>query len=418
MSQPAFPQIRYLYVVSEVYRLRSISAAAGAVHVSQPAATQSLARIEDLLGVDLFERQPKGMMPTQAGDIFAPRLVRVLEYLRRGEALARKRVAKAGGGKPRPGFHKFCSPVQMRALLAVARTGSFSQAAQELGVSQPGIHRAVRDLASLSGMALFDQTRGGVLLTAAAEAFVHHVRLAVSEFQQAVFEINEHLGQDTTRINIGTLPLSRTAILPAAIDETLRTLGDGVQINCVDARYPALLRDLRFGELDVIIGALRQPAPASDIEQEELFVDELQIVVSPRHPLAGRTRVQLEDTLGFPWIAPPRETPSGAYLFETLRIPELPDTPVRIVSSSLILLRGLLLRGDYISIASRRQVEVELQMGSLAALPIDLPGSQRAIGLTFRSGWTPTPMQSRFLDILRAKAVAPDDALLITKSNA
>lgn len=406
MSLPNLPQIRYLYVVSEVYRLHSISAAADAVHVSQPAATQSLARIEDMLGVQLFERRPKGMFPTKAGEIFEARLTRVLEYLRRGENLSRKRGAKTAAHKPKAAFHKFCSPVQIRALLAVAKTGSFSQAALELGVSQPGIHRAVRDLASLSGLTLFDQTRGGVILTNAAETFVHHVRLAVSEFQQAVFEINEYLGRDTTRINIGSLPLSRTAILPAAIDDLLAAEGNAVQVNCVDARYQSLLRELRFGELDFIIGALRFPKPANDIEQEELFLDELTVVASPVHPLALRAKVRLEDTLEYPWIAPPRETPSGAYLYETLRIPELPNSPVRIVSSSLILLRGLLSRGDYISIASKRQVEVEIQMGHLAPLPIELTDSRRAIGLTFRSGWTPTPMQKKFLDIVRTKACA------------
>ena len=399
-----FPHIRYLYVVREVYRHQRISAAAEIVHLSQPAATQSLARVEELLGAQLFTRQPKGMFPTEIGKIFEGRLNRILEHLRRGDSLARKKAARKGGDAPRSAFHKFCSPVQLRALIAIAKTGSFSQAAFELGVSQPGVHRAIRELASLSGLTLFDQTRGGVTLTAAAEVFTHQVRLAMSEFQQAVFEINEHLGRDVTRINLGSLPLSRTTILPAAIDDLLSEVGGGVQINCVDARYHALLKDLRFGELDFLLGALRPPQSSSDIEQEELFVDRLAVVVAPDHPLTKRKTVALQDTLDFPWIAPPRETPSGAYLSDRLRIQDMTNTPVRIVSSSLVLLRGLLSRGDYISIASKRQIQVEEQNGTLVQLPIDLPESERAIGFTFRTGWTPTPVQQRFLEIIRQKA--------------
>jgi DNA-binding transcriptional LysR family regulator len=400
----SLPHIRYLYVVREVFRHRRISAAAEVVHLSQPAATQSLARIEELLQVQLFERRPKGMFPTEAGAIFEQRLIRILEHLRRGDSMARKKAPRGKTEAAKKSFHKFCSPVQIRALLAIARTGNFSQAAHELSVSQPGVHRAVRELASLAGFSLFDQTRGGVVLTPAADVFVHQVRLAVSEFRQAIFEINEFLGRDVTRINLGSLPLSRSAILPAAIDELLGEVGAGVQVNCFDARYHALLRDLRFGELDFLIGALRMPSPANDVEQEELFIDHLAVVAGPDHPLAGRTGVTLEDTLKYPWIAPPREAPSGAYLFEKLRIQDLPDTPVRIVSSSLILLRGLMARGDYISIASKRQIEVEEQAGTLVQLPVDLPESGRPIGLTFRSGWTPTPIQKRFLDIVRQKA--------------
>jgi len=403
LTENAFelPHIRYLCVVREVFCHGRIGAAAEVVHLSQPAATQALARIEKILGVSLFERRPTGMIPTEAGGLFEHRLLRILEHLRRGDNLARRKAGRKEGVRKRQAFHTFCTPVQIRALLSIAETGSFSQAANALGVKQPGIHRAARDLAALAGFDLFEQTRNGVVLTAAAAAFVQQVRLAVSEFRQANFEINELMGRDVTRINIGSLPLSRATILPSAIDELIGEVGAGVQVNCVDARYDALLRDLRFGHLDFLVGALRFPTPANDIEQEELFVDQLAVVTSPHHPLTRKTQVDLQDTLEFPWIAPPKTTPSGSYLFETLRIQDLPNTPVRAVSSSLVLLRGLLARGDYVSIASVRQIEVDEQMGALVRLPIVLPNSERAIGLTFRKEWSPTPVQLRLLNIVR-----------------
>lgn len=395
------PHIRYLYVVDEVFRHKRIGSAAEAANMSQPAATQALARVEKLLGVSLFERQPRGMVPTEPGSMFQKRLSRILEQLRRGDSRARKKVARTKENVTRHAFHRLCSPVQLRALLAIAKTGSFNQAARELGVSQPGVHRAIRELASLSGLPLFEQTRGGVILSPAAEIFTHQVRLATSEFQQAVFEINEFLGQDTTTINVGSLPLSRAAILPRAIDRLFSEVGSSVQVNCFDARYLNLLRDLRFGELDVLIGALRSPAPASDVVQEELFIDELALIASPNHPLAQRSSITVEDTLDYPWIAPPKETPSGTFLFERLGIHKLSDTPVRIISSSLVLTRSLMDRGDYVSIASKRQIETDENAGNLVQLPIELAGSGRAIGLTFRKGWAATPTQNKFLNIIR-----------------
>ena len=120
----------------------------------------------------------------------------------------------------------------------------------------------------MAGFELFEQTRGGVVLTAAADVFCQQVRLVISEFRQALSEINELTGCDVTKINVGSLPLSRVTLLPAAIDELLKDIGAGVQVNCVDARYyDVLLRGLRFGELDILIGALRFPLPSQDIEQ-------------------------------------------------------------------------------------------------------------------------------------------------------
>jgi LysR family transcriptional regulator of gallate degradation len=416
MSHPEntieLPHIRDLKITQQIYKHRRIGLAAEVVHMSQPAASQGLARIENKLGVALFERSPWGMVPSYSGRHFQGRLERIFDHLGDGEREAR-RVAMRNKDTPhRREFHCFCTPVHIRALLAIANAGSYSQAAADLGVKQPGVHRAARDLTALAGFEMFKQIRGGVVLTAAAEVFARHIRLAISEYRQAIYEINELLGRDVTTINIGSLPLSRAAILPGAIHRLIRNEGPSVQVNCVDARYDALLRDLRFGRLDFLVGALRSPIPADDIEQEELFKDRLSLIAAPGHPLAQRSQITLQDTLDYPWVAPPRSTPSGAYLFETLRIHELANTPVRAVSSSLVLLRGLMAQGQYISIASTRQVQADEAMGALARLPIHLPDSERPIGLTFRKNWAATPVQKRFLNIIRQMAVASENTHL------
>lgn len=399
----AFPNVRHLYAVQEVAQLNRINLAAEKVHLSQPAVTQAVAKLESALSARLFDRRPEGMFPTEMGELFLARVARALGFLKEGERQARRRAGKTEGPGRRD-FHRLTTAVQLRALVAVARTGNFSHAARELGVSQPAVHRAAKDLERLSGMVFFDTVRRGVELTAPAEVFAHNVRLAMAEIEQGHFEMGEYLGRDSTRIRVGALPLSRSAILPAAMDALLRDSPGRVQLHCVDGPYAALLRDLRFGALDFLIGALRDPAPAEDVEQEPLFDDPLAVVAAPGHPLAGQRSVTLEQTLAHPWIAPPRETPSGSYLYEILKIPQRPDTPVRIVASSMVLVRGLMMRGDYLTIMSRRQIEVELATGALVALPCPLPGSARPIGLTFRRGWQPTPTQARFLDLVRAQA--------------
>jgi LysR family transcriptional regulator of gallate degradation len=158
-----------------------------------------------------------------------------------------------------------------------------------------------------------------------------------------------------------------------------------------------LLHRLRQGDLDLLIGALRYPAPADDITQERLFDDPLSLVVGAGHPL-------LDDTLSYPWVAPPKTTPAGSYLFDTLRIGERENTPVRVVSSSMVLLRGIMAAGPFITIISPHQASDEIARGHFVPLPVPLENSRRAIGLTFRKDWHPTPTQRAFVEFVRQAA--------------
>ncbi|MGI9378382.1 MAG: LysR family transcriptional regulator [Methyloligellaceae bacterium] len=394
------PNIRHLNALQEVARHRRVGIAAEKVHMSQPAVTQAVAKLEQTIGAQLFERRSNGMFPTQIGELFTGRTGRTLDHLKSGEQQAQK-IAERLSKTRRRNFYKLTTAAQLQSIVAIAQTGNYSHAARQLGISQPAVYRAAKELEKLSGIKLFDQIRRGVTLTPAAEIFVHHVRLAMAEIRQGFYEIEEYLGRDSTVISVGSLPLSRTSILPNAIDALLQETENKVQIRNIDGPYATLLRDLRFGDVDFIIGALRDPPPADDVIQETLFNDPLSIVVGAKHPLLKRRSPTLKDTLAYPWIAPPRSTPTGTYLYDTLKIPESQNTPVRIVSSSLILLRGLMMRKNYITIMSSKQIEVENEQGLLFPLPIELKNSARSIGLTFRMGWKPTSTQNRFIDLIR-----------------
>jgi LysR family transcriptional regulator, regulator for genes of the gallate degradation pathway len=384
----------------EVADAGGISAAAHRVHLSQPAVTQAIAGLESRFGARLLDRRPEGMFPTAEGEVLLLRVRRMFSILAQGAARA-IRLAGRRDGKPVADFQTRATAAQLRALVAIGEAGSFSLAARKLGISQPSIHRAGRDLERLSGLRLFLPGRKGIELTPQAEAFARAVKLAGAELSQGLDELTRLRGQDTTRIRVGSMPLSRTEILPSACDALLREAA-GVQIRLVDAPYGELLRELRHGDLDVLIGALRDPPPTDDVVQERLFDNTLAVMARPGHPLAGRAGLSLADTLAYPWIAPPKETPAGAYLFRTLGIGALENTPVRVVTSSMVLVRGMLARGDYLTILSPRQAAVEIAQGLMQPLDLPLPDSSRPIGLTTRADWMPTPTQARFLDLVRA----------------
>ena len=395
---PGFPNIRHIRVFLEALRAGSVSVAADRCHLSQPAATQAISRLEADLGTALLVRRSRAFAPTASGRLFAARVAAALDHLNSGARAARR--AGGDGRRGRASFDNALTAAQLRTIIAIANTGSFTVAARTLGLSQPSVHRAARGLEDIAGVAFFTATSSGVELTAAAQAFVLSAKLAQDEIRQGIEEISRELGQDRGTFIIGSLPLARTSIVPKATNAMI-TANPGVQVRVVDGRYGELLRSLREGDIDCLIGALRDPPPADDITQELLFDDPLAIVAHPRHPLAGRRNLSVDDTLDYPWVAPPRETPAGQYLYDTLRIQDRDRTPVRVVSSSLIMLRGILGEGDYVSIISRHQISVEERDGHIEPLDIALSDSSRPIGLTYRSNWRPTETQAQFIDFLR-----------------
>ncbi|MBZ0217204.1 MAG: LysR family transcriptional regulator [Fimbriimonadaceae bacterium] len=286
----------------------------------------------------------------------------------------------------------------MRALIAVSGADNFSLAAKQVGISQPSLHRAARDLERLCGVRLFEKVSQGIELTPAARILVQHAKLAFAELEQGFIEIEELKGVDSAHIVVGSMPLARVFMLPRAINR-LAALRPDVRVSVIDGPYDDLLHGLRHGDIDVLIGALRIPVPIDDVVQETLFCDPLAVAARAGHPLAGGGRVNAADLAGFPWIVPRAGTPTRDH-FEKL-FAHVDAAPSLIETSSLILMRGLLLESDRLALISAHQIRHELLQGIFVTLDVDMQGTDRPIGLTLRRDWRPTASQQLFLDSLR-----------------
>ncbi len=202
------------------------------------------------------------------------------------------------------------------------------------------------------------------------------------------------------------MPLARSALVPRALLAfAARHAAHTVEV--LDGSYESLLAALRGGRAHVLVGALRDPAPAQDVQEELLFEDPLALLVRARHPLT-RLRGQgpapaRTDLARYPWIAPRRGSPLRSH-YERL-FPGDPPASV-IECNSLEVAHALLLHSDRVMLASARPAGLELERGLLAVLPHPDGAVSRRIGLTLRRGWQPTATQAELLAQLRAEARA------------
>jgi len=157
--------LRHLALFEQVVRRGSVSAAARAANLTQPAVTQAVAHVESALGARLLERSYTGLTLTPAGRVAAPRVERALQGLREAVAGARARGEEAAAGEPLRGI----TSTQLAALLAVAEAGAFARAARRSGRARAAVHRAARQLERSLCRELFELTSVGVRPTREAE---------------------------------------------------------------------------------------------------------------------------------------------------------------------------------------------------------------------------------------------------------
>ena len=378
----ALINLRHLQAVVAIVRSGSITEASRLVSLSQPAVSQGIAKLEEQLGLPLFERAPGRIMPTEAGLLLAGRAEAALRLI------ASNRV----------------TATQVRALIALARTGSYAGAAARTKLSQPSLHRAVADLALGLGVQLVSRRGRGIVLTPRGKTIARNFALAQAELRSAQEELAGIRGREVGRISVGAMPLSRARLLPAAV-AAFHGAHPWVEIAIVEGSHADLIGPLRDGDVDFMVGALRDPPPGDDLRQSPLFVDRPVILARAGHPLAAAgDGINGADLGRFDWIVSAEGTPlrhQWQLMFEAIgRVPP----PVLIECGSVMMVRQLLVQTDFLTLLSPDQVAVELEAGWLVRIA-DAPGRiSRTIGVTTRANWRPTSLQRAFLEALEAQA--------------
>lgn len=374
--------LRHLRVFAKTYELGSLLAASRAEHITQPAVTQGIARLEGLLSAQLFARQPDGMHPTQVADVLYPRVVSALKMIRS------KRVTHT----------------QIRAFLALARHGSYVEASTATGLARPSLHRAVTDLEKALNQSLVRRRGRGLELTPTGQTASRRFNLAQGELRYGLDEVSALTRKGAGRIAIGAMPLCRARVLPHAIVR-FKAIYPDAEILIAEGSHAELVDPLRYGELDFIIGALRDPAPGPDLLQESLFEDRPVVVARQAHPLPqSHKKLRLRKMTEYQWCIPPKGVPLRDRWEAAFREKKIDVPHVSVECGSGIAIRQMLLETDMLTLMSRDQVALELEAGWLKIVGQTPATLQRTIGITVRDGWHSTRLQSAFIETLKESA--------------
>ena len=387
--------IRHLKVFESVAQLHGVRKASEECHLSQPAVTQAVAKLEKQLGVALLERRASGSYLNTFGVLFQRRIQRMFAQVE--QALIQ--LGAPLGHAPVSRIASCITRSQVRSLIAVVENGSFANAARALAVSQTSLQRAARDLERTLRTPLYLQTASGIVATPAAAEFSRKVKLALREVDRGVEEIEAARGNIGGEIVIGAMLLAGSVVLASVLNEFVGEYPNA-DIRVLNGNAEDMLRCLRCGDVDFVIGLCREPMP-HDLVNEPLAETPYVVVGRQGHPLAGRRNVTLEDLARYDWVV---GTP-GAHrrarfeaLFSGRRRPE-----ARIATCSLPTIRLLLAQSDRLTLLTSYELMYEddalvpLQFGPIEPVP--------AIGLTMRENWLPTQLQKNFLALIQKRIV-------------
>lgn len=289
---------------------------------------------------------------------------------------------------------------QVRYFNAVARHGSFSAAARALGMTQPGLTKAVRRLEASLECALFVRLPRGVALTEQGRALLRHANLLGVQLQDAREEVRALARGAVGVLRIGAGPSWLSRALPRIVAD-LTTQYPGLGFQVAGGFDGSLMGALRAGNLDLVVSALPDRCPAG-LQAIPLTTDTLSVVARRRHPLRAKGRVQPASTLAYGWVLPGRDVLLRLRLEALFRVAGLEPPEAKIESDSISFIAAVLRNSDMISFVTSQVLRSE--MGGVAPLPIPGLTMTRSAGILYRSSAGITPAMRALIEAIRKLA--------------
>ncbi|CAG9222627.1 Putative HTH-type transcriptional regulator GalR [Paraburkholderia tropica] len=395
VEQPSLWQLR---VFEAVARHENVTQASQELLRSQPATTSCLAAFESLMGVSLFERSTTGTWLAPAGVAALVRTRKILQAAQDAvsEVGSTRNVAAAVlvGGITR---------TQMRCLIAIAECGSFRAAARLLSITEASLQRAARTLEQNLGAPLYRHSASGVTTTEAGKTFARQLKTISNLIAAMTDALHAYQFPRELSVTVGVLLLDPSILIVSAIRELSAQFPDA-RVVVINGTYDQLLTKLLRGEIDFMLGVLKQPDASFDFVESPLYHERYCVVARRDHPLARETVVTADALRNYQWIVPPRSSPrreAYEYVFSDGATPF-----ASIETYSLSTIRITLFDSDMLTVLSWTEVLSERRFGLLAPLMIDVPWDGPVVGITARRDWQPNDVQETFLRSVRRNALA------------
>lgn len=180
---------------------------------------------------------------------------------------------------------------ELAIAVAVLEEQHVRRAAERLNVPQPTVSVVMQRLGNAIGAPLVQPWGRGIVATEAGRAFLPAAREALNKLSAARQDLEEVIDPDRGRVALGFVHSSGPQDVPRLLDAFLAACPD-ISFTLRQGGAPAMLDQMRRGDLDVVVVA---PMPPADNRQESVVLakERLFLVVADGHKFANRASIHL-----------------------------------------------------------------------------------------------------------------------------
>ena len=256
---------------------------------------------------------------------------------------------------------------QLATFQVVAKHCSYVRAAEELHFSQPAVSAQIRQLEETLGVKLFEQIGRRTHLTQAGDELYHYSQKIFAVIDEALETMEELRGPDHGRLRVGADTTVGTYVIPGLLGKFHQSYPE-VEISLDVVNRAALAERIMSNEIDIaIVGRVPDDIP---VVIEPFAPNELVLVASPYHRLAGRANVPLSELAKEHFLM--REVGSGtrAALELILQEAEVPLHVSMHMGNNSAIKQGVA-AGLGIALISRVALDMELETNRLVILDVE-----------------------------------------------
>ena len=288
-------------------------------------------------------------------------------------------------------------------FLAAVRCGSLTEAAAELGVSQPALSKAIKALERSLGVPLIERGRFGVVATPFGEALRYHGQVVEAEFRHAAGEIESLKGSQKGHVIMGCGPTEATRLLPLALARVSQSRPE-LKVSVLYGLNESLMPSVKQGDIDFALSSVPGRALDPELLHETLFTESAVVVARSDHPL-GRLR-QLTPALlaQQQWVLPRQRELERQAFDDYFRAHGLNPPAAQVETTSTVLMKAMVMQSDALTFIPRELIYWEERARQLRALPVAGVEWVRPVGMTRRRQGALSPASRFVMECLRSVA--------------
>jgi len=292
---------------------------------------------------------------------------------------------------------------QMRLLVDLVRTGSFTKVAEQNYVTQPAVSSRIRKLEDELGIKLVERTTRKVIVTEEGRIFFNYAKEILRQVDEVKALLVERQERTVGMVRLATIHSIGLHELPAYLKLFINRfpqVGIHIDYEASDTVYHMVME----GEVD--LGMVAYPDARPNVVTVPFYQDELVVICNESHPFASRETIRLQELndssfIGFDENLPTRRAIDAVLRRHGIRI------NIRMQCDNIEILKKMVEVGLGISVVPAFSVQQETRLGTLKSLVISNYSLKRPLAIIHRKGKPLSRAVQAFLDLLTSQPLEP-----------